>query len=184
MPSGATCSGKTTLAKHLKRILPDSVIIHQDVRPLSLENRPERFPLTYFPYSRLGFRASKSRLLPENKVLNHRAWRGQNQPQELVPIHPVYKVQDWDAAPGAITWSKLIDFLRHVKETGEIPPDHRSHDHLNEQKEIKVDDSVRDGWVQVFEKIKRDKEIKDDESVVWGLVDGFILYWNQVNVVI
>lgn len=29
---GATCSGKTTLAKHLNRILPDSVIIHQDVR--------------------------------------------------------------------------------------------------------------------------------------------------------
>ena len=28
---GATCSGKTTLAKHLNRILPDSVIIHQDV---------------------------------------------------------------------------------------------------------------------------------------------------------
>lgn len=30
--SGASCSGKTTLAKHLNRILPDSVIIHQDVR--------------------------------------------------------------------------------------------------------------------------------------------------------
>jgi energy-coupling factor transporter ATP-binding protein EcfA2 len=28
---GATCSGKTTLAKHLNGILPDSVIIHQDV---------------------------------------------------------------------------------------------------------------------------------------------------------
>jgi hypothetical protein len=29
--SGATCSGKTTLAKHLHNILPDSFIIHQDV---------------------------------------------------------------------------------------------------------------------------------------------------------
>jgi hypothetical protein len=29
--SGATCSGKTTLAKHLRDILPDSFIIHQDV---------------------------------------------------------------------------------------------------------------------------------------------------------
>lgn len=27
---GATCSGKTTLAKHLKNILPNSVIVHQD----------------------------------------------------------------------------------------------------------------------------------------------------------
>jgi hypothetical protein len=30
--SGATCSGKTTLAKHLRNILPESFIIHQDVR--------------------------------------------------------------------------------------------------------------------------------------------------------
>jgi hypothetical protein len=29
--SGATCSGKTTLAKHLHNILPGSFIIHQDV---------------------------------------------------------------------------------------------------------------------------------------------------------
>jgi len=27
---GATCSGKTTLAKHLRQILPGSFIIHQD----------------------------------------------------------------------------------------------------------------------------------------------------------
>jgi len=31
LSSGATCSGKTTLAKHLLRILPNSFIIHQDV---------------------------------------------------------------------------------------------------------------------------------------------------------
>ena len=29
---GATCSGKTTLCVHLNKILPDSFIIHQDVR--------------------------------------------------------------------------------------------------------------------------------------------------------
>lgn len=29
--SGATSSGKTTLAKHLRNILPSSVIVHQDV---------------------------------------------------------------------------------------------------------------------------------------------------------
>lgn len=33
--SGATCSGKTTLAKHLRSILPGSVILHQDVSGLS-----------------------------------------------------------------------------------------------------------------------------------------------------
>ncbi|KAH9485210.1 Nicotinamide riboside kinase [Psilocybe cubensis] len=127
---GATCSGKTTLAKHLNRILPDSVIIHQD-------------------------------------------------PQELVPFHPVHNVQDWDAPAGAITWPRLIQFLHKVKQTGQIPPDHRSHDHLNEQKEISVDASVRDKWIAEFEKIKRDIEAADGERIVWGLVDGFLLYWHK-----
>jgi len=131
---GATCSGKTTLAKHLKRILPNSVIIHQD---------------DFAP------------------------------PQELVPVHPVYRVQDWDAAPGAIVWPKLVKFLRHVKEVGEIPPDHRSHDHLNEQREVKVGNEVRDRWIEVFEGLRREREKYANERIVWGLVDGFLLYWNQ-----
>ncbi|KAF8893914.1 P-loop containing nucleoside triphosphate hydrolase protein [Infundibulicybe gibba] len=128
---GATCSGKTTLAKHLRDILPDSVIIHQD---------------DFAP------------------------------PQELVPVHPIHQVQDWDAAPGAISWDRLVAFLKHVKKTGKIPPDHRSHDHLNEQKLVKVDDTVKKRWREVFEKIK--KERAEGEEIVWGLVDGFLLYWH------
>lgn len=53
---GASCSGKTTLAKHLNQILPNSIIFHQD---------------DFAPA------------------------------QELIPIHPVYGVQDWDDAEGA-----------------------------------------------------------------------------------
>ncbi|TFK44477.1 P-loop containing nucleoside triphosphate hydrolase protein [Crucibulum laeve] len=133
---GATCSGKTTLAKHLNRILPDSVIIHQD---------------DFAP------------------------------PQELVPVHPIHQVQDWDAAPGAIQWTRLIEFLRHVKQTGEIPPDHRSHDHLNEQKAVVLEDEVRDKWIREFERIKKKREASasENERLVWGLVDGFLLYWHK-----
>jgi nicotinamide/nicotinate riboside kinase len=129
---GATCCGKTTLAKYLNRIIPDSVIIHQD---------------DFAP------------------------------PQELVPIHPIHNVQDWDAAAGAISWDRLVEFLRHVKETGVIPPDHRSHDHLNEYEEVKVDDKVREKWIKEFESIKQEKQ--ESESIIWGLVDGFLLYWNK-----
>ncbi|GLB37326.1 putative P-loop containing nucleoside triphosphate hydrolase protein [Lyophyllum shimeji] len=131
---GATCSGKTTLAKHLKRILPDSVIIHQD---------------DFAP------------------------------PQELVPVHPIYNVQDWDAAPGAIVWPKLVNFLREIKKTGKIPPEHRSHDHLNVQKEVKLGDAVRDHWVEVFDRIRKEREAQGKEKIIWGLLDGFLLYWNQ-----
>lgn len=91
-------------------------------------------------------------------------------------------MQDWDAAPGAISWPRLISFLRHVKETGEFPPDHRSHDHLNEQKEVPVPRDVEERWKGVFEGLKHAREL-EGERIVWGLVDGFLLYWNQVNVV-
>ena len=103
------------------------------------------------------------------------------QPQELVPIHPVYKVQDWDAAPGAISWPRMVSFLRRVKETGDIPPDHRSHDHLNEQKPVKVDHDVTERWRKTFEEARRELERKTGERIVWGLVDGFLLYWNKVR---
>ncbi|KAG6812551.1 hypothetical protein H0H92_002320 [Tricholoma furcatifolium] len=127
---GATCSGKTTLAKHLKSIIPDSVIIHQD-------------------------------------------------PQADVPIHPIYKVQDWDAAPGAIQWTKFIQFLRQIKATGTIPPEHRSHDHLNEQKLVEISEDVRNQWIDVFQRIRKEQAQKG-ERIIWGLVDGFLMYWNQV----
>lgn len=94
-------------------------------------------------------------------------------------MHPVHNVQDWDAAPGAIDWLRLITFLKHVKEIGEIPPDHRSHDHLNEQKEIRVDDAVREKWIAEFQQLKA-KWTTEGERVVWGLVDGFLLYWHKV----
>ncbi|KXN90122.1 Nicotinamide riboside kinase [Leucoagaricus sp. SymC.cos] len=132
---GATCSGKTTLAKHLRRILPDSVIIHQD---------------DFAP------------------------------PQEFVPVHPVHQVQDWDAPTGAISWDRLIAFLRRVKQTGEIPVDHRSHDHLNEQKDIPIPPELRDSWVAEFQKIKDERETGEaSTTVVWALVDGFLLYWHK-----
>lgn len=131
---GATCSGKTTLAKHLRRILPNSVIIHQD---------------DFAP------------------------------PMEEVPLHPVHGVQDWDSAPGAISWARMVTFLRHVKETGVIPPDHRSHDHLNEQQVVPVPDELADKWRAHFQALQQKLAAETKEKITWGLVDGFLLYWNH-----
>ncbi|KAJ7035195.1 P-loop containing nucleoside triphosphate hydrolase protein [Mycena alexandri] len=128
---GATCSGKTTLAKHLQRILPNSVVIHQD---------------DFAP------------------------------PQELLPIHPVYDVQDWDTAPSAIDWTRLIDFLHKVKATHEIPVDHRSFDHLNEQRDLPIPPEVHDRWVGFFTSLQAQRAISGDEEIVWALVEGFLLY--------
>jgi nicotinamide/nicotinate riboside kinase len=130
---GASCSGKTTLAKHLRRILSNSVIIHQD---------------DFAP------------------------------PQELIPIHPIWNVQDWDAAEGAIDWPRLVSFLHKVKDTGEIPPDHRSHDHLNEQKDVPITDEVYRRLKDTFEQLEIQMKGRG-ERIVWGLVDGFLLYWDN-----
>ncbi|KIY43298.1 P-loop containing nucleoside triphosphate hydrolase protein [Fistulina hepatica ATCC 64428] len=126
---GATCSGKTTLAKHLRNIIPDSIIIHQD-------------------------------------------------PQEHIPNHPIYNVQDWDAPAGAIDWDRLVAFLRDVKRTGVIPDDHYSHDYLNEQYLVPPSDEAQDRWHSKFATLKAQRESSGQERVIFALVDGFLLYWH------
>ena len=102
------------------------------------------------------------------------------QPQELIPVHPVWNVADWDAPKGAIDWPRLVTFLQKVKVNGEIPPDHRSHDHLNEQKDVPVREDVQKRWIERFETLDKNMQAKG-EKVVWGLVDGFLLYWHPVS---
>ncbi|KAH7912288.1 P-loop containing nucleoside triphosphate hydrolase protein [Hygrophoropsis aurantiaca] len=130
---GPTCSGKTTLSKHLRRILPNSVIIHQD---------------DFAP------------------------------PEDKLPLHPVHNVRDWDAAPGAIDWPRLTKFLKAVKQDGKIPPGHISHDHLNEQKDAPIPDDVFERLHAEFKHITEEKE-KLGEKIIWGILDGFLLYWHQ-----
>ncbi|KIJ50589.1 hypothetical protein M422DRAFT_159487 [Sphaerobolus stellatus SS14] len=135
---GATCSGKTTLAKHLKTCLYDSIIIHQDVCcPLLLS------------------------------------------PQELIPLHPEYRVQDWDDAVGAIEWPQLASFLEGIGYTGILPDTHKSHDHLNENKPIPVDSDILSHWRIESEKLVRDHLEKYGERIVWAIVDGFLMYWDE-----
>ncbi|KAI9066583.1 Flavocytochrome c [Trametes sanguinea] len=120
MLRGATCSGKTTLAKHLRRILPNSVIVHQD---------------------------------------------------DFAP--------DWDRAEGAIDWPRMIKALDEVRRTGEIPPEHVSHDHLNEQKDVPIEDAVFRRWSAHFQQVDRQHR-ENGEEVKWVLVDGFLLYWHPL----
>jgi len=129
---GATCSGKTTLAKHLRNIIPDSFIIHQD---------------DFAP------------------------------PEETLPIHPTLG-QDWDSAPTAIDWPRLREFLRTVKRTARLPDEHISHDHLNEQKPVELGDSLAARCKEEITRVQKEVEAASGVRVVWGVVDGFLLYWD------
>jgi len=75
----------------------------------------------------------------------------------------------------------MVFFLNKVRaSSGEIPSDHYSHDHLNEQKEVPVSPDVIERWTEEFLRIGAERE-KEGEKVVWVLLDGFLLYWNRVS---
>jgi nicotinamide/nicotinate riboside kinase len=97
-----------------------------------------------------------------------------------LPIHPTLG-QDWDSAPTAIDWPRLRAFLSTVKNIARIPDDHSSHDHLNEQKDIPLDDAVAVRCKAEIAAVQEEVEAASGVRVVWGLVDGFLLYWDQVE---
>jgi hypothetical protein len=97
-----------------------------------------------------------------------------------LPIHPTLG-QDWDTAPTAIDWPRLRAFLRTVKRIARIPDDHSSHDHLNEQKHVTLDDAVAARCKAEIAAVQEEVEAASGARVVWALVDGFLLYWDQVR---
>ncbi|EJT98341.1 P-loop containing nucleoside triphosphate hydrolase protein [Dacryopinax primogenitus] len=135
---GATCSGKTTLAKYLKGILPRSLLVHQD---------------DFAP--------------PRNQIL----------------IHPIYKMQDWDAPAGAIDWPRLRQGLQYIKDHGRMPEGHKSHDHLNVQELVGVDAGVVERWRERFAGTDVGAWHGEGQAqggeIQWVLVDGFLMYWDQ-----
>ena len=55
-----------------------------------------------------------------------------------------------------------------------------SHDHLNEQKDIPIDNEVLQKWKACFEKIEEEHRAAG-EDIKWVMVDGFLLYWYAVS---
>ncbi|KAG1773704.1 P-loop containing nucleoside triphosphate hydrolase protein [Suillus placidus] len=130
---GATCSGKTTLAKHMKDILPNSVIVHQD---------------DFF--------------LPEDMLSTHQGLNTKN----------------WDA-PSAIDWPRIRKFLRDVKCIGGIPLDHISCDTSDDGRDVPIDENRADAWKTRFQDLGQRCLVAANTKVIWVLVDGFMLYWDQ-----
>jgi nicotinamide/nicotinate riboside kinase len=101
------------------------------------------------------------------------------QPEDTLPIHPTLG-QDWDTAATAINWPRLRAFLRTVKRIARIPDDHSSHDHMNPQAHVPLDHSVAARCKADIAAAQKEVEAASGARVVWGLVDGFLLYWDQV----
>ncbi|KAL7424486.1 ribosylnicotinamide kinase [Cryptotrichosporon argae] len=131
---GASCSGKTLLAKHIRRLVPSSsLIVHQD---------------DFVP------------------------------PAERIPVSQTYGVQDWDDPETCMDWGLLRSALRHVRAHGALPDLHQSHDHLNKQMEVEIAPAVAAKWAEAFAAAEAEQRRAGFE-VVWVLVDGFVLYWDD-----
>lgn len=89
-------------------------------------------------------------------------------------------MQDWDDAPGAIDWPRLVASLQEVRRTGALPASHSSHDHLNEQREVPVAEGALARWRAESERIAGVCAARG-ERVVWAIADGFLLYWSKVR---
>ena len=74
--------------------------------------------------------------------------------------------------------------MRTVKRVARIPDDHASHDHLNEQRPLQrpvpLGDSVAALYRAEIAAVQKEVKVASGARVVWGLVDGFLLYWDQV----
>ncbi|KAH8926772.1 P-loop containing nucleoside triphosphate hydrolase protein [Atractiella rhizophila] len=125
---GPSCSGKTTLSKHLARIIPNCQILHQD---------------DFAP------------------------------PADKLPIHPILNVADWDHPDGAIEWPRMRSTLKELKESGQFPDNHKSHDYLNEQIPVPISEDVVSHWKNVFS-----SSLANDTSIV--IADGFLLYYDSI----
>ncbi|BGP57217.1 ribosylnicotinamide kinase [Rhodotorula sphaerocarpa] len=123
---GATGSGKTTLAKHLGRIVPSLLVFQDDFAP----------------------------------------------PEDQIPIDERYGWQDWDDPDGAIDWEKQRRVFDAIRETGEVPPEHSSHDHLNEQVPVEIEDKTERKWTERFARLAEEMGANYPKIVV---TEGFLI---------
>lgn len=154
---GATCSGKTTLAKKLQRALPNNFIIHQD----------DFAPVGILVSDRCLTTAYRKPLLAQE-------W-------DKIPYHPDFPdIQDWDRADTAIDWPYFRRELEFAKKEAKHLPELRSHDHLNAQVDVPIDDAVIEEWRAKFQELE-DREKAKGIELVFVLIDGFLLYYDPVS---
>jgi nicotinamide/nicotinate riboside kinase len=73
-------------------------------------------------------------------------------------MHPELEFQDWDSPEGAIEWDRQREAIRYLREKGKLPEQHASHDHLNEQKPVPIDERIQKEWKEKFIKLFEDEK--------------------------
>ncbi|KAF5335020.1 hypothetical protein D9758_016199 [Tetrapyrgos nigripes] len=100
-------------------------------------------------------------------------------PAENLPVDPEYGFANWDDAPGAIDWDRMAAFLSDLKKGGILPSNHQSYDSFNETRTVPVDDDQIVQWRLQSEQVAAIHQEKYGEKLIWALIDGFLLYWDE-----
>lgn len=76
----------------------------------------------------------------------------------------------------SIDWPRQRSILHHARLTGSLPPEHSSHDHLNEQIQVPIPSTLRASWKSKFEALVG--ELSGGGAGEWRfiLVDGFLMF--------
>ncbi|SNX88057.1 related to NRK1 - Nicotinamide riboside kinase [Melanopsichium pennsylvanicum] len=153
---GATCSGKTTLAKYLLQILNSSHEVSTS-NTISGSGIKDAFILHQDDFA---------------------------PPEATLPVNEQYGVTDWDHPPTAIDYKRMCQTINHIKSTGSFPPDFSSHDHLNSQPDCPISQDVFTKWKTRFASLAANGSPSSAsfKSPAGGiqvmLADGFLLYYD------
>ncbi|KAF8482417.1 hypothetical protein DFH94DRAFT_606917, partial [Russula ochroleuca] len=93
------------------------------------------------------------------------------------PVHPT--LGGLGHCDDGLDWLHLHAFLRTIKRIPHILDDHSSHDHLNEQWPIPLGDSFAMWYKAKIAAVQKEVEVASDARIIWGVVNGFLLYWDQ-----
>lgn len=66
-----------------------------------------------------------------------------------------------------------------MRETGHVG-DHDTHDHLNKENKIEVNEQIFERWQRRFEELTKQQREQGVE-LIWVIVDGFVLYYDKVS---
>ncbi|KAL0062270.1 ribosylnicotinamide kinase [Marasmius tenuissimus] len=98
-------------------------------------------------------------------------------PVEKLPKDPEFGFENWDDPEGAVEWDRMANYLTELKKTG-VLGEHHSVDSFNQNAAVPVDDEVISKWKKLSEKVFTERQ-SQGENLVWVIVDGFLLYWDE-----
>ena len=89
-------------------------------------------------------------------------------------------VQDWDDPDTCILWDNFRRVVQHIRQHGTPPEQHSSHDHLNKQQELDVEEEDLMRCRTQLE-VACSRLADSGTQITWVIVDGFVLFWDTVS---